>query len=63
MQPCHRAELEAESFRLDLQMVNQRHSLSGSLSAFGKREVLRELHRLRDTKQVLSTGRKTCQKS
>lgn len=63
MQPCHHAELEAESFRLDLQMVNQRHPLSGSLSAFGKMEVLRELHRLRDTKQVLRTGRKTFQKS
>jgi len=44
-------------------MVNQRHPISGSLSTFGNRGLLRELHRLRDTKQVLSTGRKTCQKS
>lgn len=63
MQPCHHTELEAARFRLDLQMGNQRHCLSGSLSAFGKCEVLRALHRLRVTKQVLSSGRKTCQKS
>lgn len=63
MQPNHHAEREADCFRLDLQMVNQRHSLSRLLSAFGKKEVLREPHRLRDTKQVLNIARKTCQKS
>lgn len=35
-------------------MVNQRHPLSALLSAFGKKELLKDLPRSRDTKQVSS---------